>query len=326
MRELSEEELLELESEWWEREDESNLSWINEGVHLFENLSRKNQRDINYREMLAYLLLQQGEDMKLRQHAYEKALRVIQRVVRLDTDNARAYYRLGFLYFYKEAWALSIDSFQQALNCRPLASRNRLEKEQEMKAHHYIMKGAQMILNESLQKVSTIPSSDLELFGEIKLLMEELKEGLGEREKPYVLTVNGKEQRYLTEKEYEELSDPYENENCLIFNQLHIQNTLILLNDQDIQITPKYVTLLELIMQHPEGISVEAILQRKFRNSKNPQNNLRRAIGRLRQRLEPIDPHRELIQTVDGGYKWNCQREYRMFKHTRDVSSDLLLD
>ncbi|WP_096200034.1 hypothetical protein [Bacillus sp. FJAT-45350] len=69
MSDLSEEELLEKEDDWWEREDETNLNWVIEGENIFKNLSRLNPREIRYKETLAYLLLMQGEDLKLRQHS-----------------------------------------------------------------------------------------------------------------------------------------------------------------------------------------------------------------------------------------------------------------
>ncbi|MCD8510058.1 MAG: tetratricopeptide repeat protein [Bacillus sp. (in: Bacteria)] len=328
LHELSEDELLDLEEEWLEREDESNLDWIHEGVRLYEALSRKNKQEITHREMLAHYLLKQGEDMKLRQHSYEKALRVIERVVKLEPDNARAYYRLGFLYFYNERWGLAIDSFQQALQVWPRHKGQRLNSEQKIKAHHYILKCSQVVLNEGIMRANSLPVDELDVFPEIHLLIKEIEEGTSEREKPYIVTIYGKEKRFITEQEYEDLSSPFENPDCFILNQLHIQDTRVSFRKREVHITPNDVPLLELIMQYPgeKGISVDAIIQRKYSRSKNPENTLRRAIGRLRDRLEPVDPQRELIQTIERGYRWNCHVEYRMFKHTRDVSAELHLD
>lgn len=328
LHELSEDELLDLEGEWLERGDESNLNWIQEGVRLYEALSRKNKKEVAHRVALAHYLLMQGEDMKLREHSYEKALTVIERVVKLEPDNARAYYRLGFLYFYKERWAMSIDSFQKALQASPRHNRQRLNNEQKIKAHHYILICSQVLLHEGLKSANSLPAEELDMFPEIYLLINEIEEGTSEREKPYIVTINGKEKRFLSEQEYEDFSNPFKNPDCFILNQLHIQDTRVSFKDREVHITPNDVPLLELIMKYPgeKGISVGAIIQRKYPHSQNPENTLRRAIGRLRRRLEPVDPLRELIQTIDGGYRWNCHVEYRMFKHTRDVSSELLLD
>lgn len=328
LSDLTEHELLIMEDAWWEREDESNQSWINEGVRIFQNLSRHNAKEIRYKETLAYLLLMQGEDMKLRQHSYEKAIQRFKQVVKIDTENARAYYRLGFLYFYLEEWANSIQFFQQALNRFPRQSRNQLDQEQKIKAHHYILKATQIIAVEVIGKVDRIPKKDLDLFGEIKLLVKEIKGGFGVEglSKPYQMIVNGVEFSDITENEYEQLSDIYEHNSCIILNQRTINDTTIALYEREIHIPRNQVPLLEYLMRNPEGVCRGDIIQKRYRQSRNPEAALRQNISRLRTRLEPLDPLNQLIQTIDGGYRWNWKHEYRMFKHNRDVSSDMLLE
>lgn len=325
-RNLSEKELLEKEDDWWEREDEANLDWVIEGVNIFRNLSRLNIKEIRYKETLGYLLLLQGEDLKLRQESYEKATSRFNQVVKLEPDNARAYYRLGFLYYYQEEWAKSIDSFQQSLNCTPRKKRNRLLKDQQVKAHYYILTGTQIILKEYLKKVDQIPAEDLMIYGEIKHLVKELKENLQQEKKPYQMIVNGIEFRGISEREYEELSDPFENKNCIILNFKTTNDVTLSLNNEEIHIPTKLVPLLELIMRYPEGVSHEEIIERKYEHSKDPHAMLRRYISRLRDRLEGLNPPQDLIITVPGGYQWSPFYEFRIFKHYRDVSTDLLPD
>lgn len=326
MSNLSEDELLEKEEDWWSREDESNFSWITEGVEIFKNLSRLNQNEIVYKETLAYLLLIQGEDLKLRQHSYERAITRFKQVTRIDTENARAFYRLGFLYFYQEKWTKSIESFQSALHCRPRQTRNQLQKEQKLKAHYYIIKGTQFIVNETLGRVEQIPSEDLELFGEMKSLLKELKESGRTEEKPYQMIVNGIEFSDISEREYEELSDLFENKNIIIFNQRTMNDATLAINGNEDTIPTLQIPLLEYLMRHPEGVRREDIIQRMYRHSRDPQAALRRSISRLRERVERINPILNCIETIDGGYRWNSPHPYRMFKHQRDVSTDLLLD
>ncbi|WP_216831770.1 tetratricopeptide repeat protein [Alkalihalobacterium elongatum] len=322
---LSEKELLEKEDDWWEREDETSLQWINEGVKIFRNLARVEPNEIRFKETLAYLLLIKGEDLKIRQHSYERAIIPFHQVVKIDPINARAYYRLGFLYFYKEEWAKSIDSFQRSLNCYPTHPRNRLEKEQQIKAHYYILKATQIILTENLAQVERIPSDDLELFSEIKSLLKEIKTTAHAEEMPYQMVVDGKEFREISEREYEQLSDPFENKNWIILNQRSLNDATLSFNGREISIPPQ-VPLLEFLMRNPKGVNSNEIIQRRFRQSRDPNATLRRSISRLRERLEPLVPLNDLIETIDGGYRWNAFYNYRMFKHTRDVSTDLLLD
>jgi tetratricopeptide (TPR) repeat protein len=326
MTTMSEEELLEKEDGWWEREDETNLSWINEGVEIFRNLSRVKPNEIRYKETLAYLLLSQGEDLKLRQQSYEKAVMRFNQVVKIDPDNSRAYYRLGFLYFYLEKWAKSVDSFQHSLNSRPRQTRNQLEKEQQVKAHYYILKATQIILNESLGMVEQIPTQDLEHFWEIKHLINEIKLMGRVEERPYQMIVNGKEFSEISEREYEQLSDPEENKNCIILNQRSMNDATLAFNGRDISIPEKQLPLLEFLMRHPDGVRHEVILQRRYLQSRDPNATLRRSISRLRNRLEALEPIINFIETIDGGYRWNSYYEYRIFKHNRDVTTDLLLD
>ncbi len=247
-------------------------------------------------------------------------------MVKIDPENARAYYRLGFLYFYQEEWAKSVDSFQHSLHCYPRQYRNRLEKEQQVKAHYYILKATQIILKEYLEKVERIPTTDLKLFGEIQHLVKELKANEQLEEKPYQMIVNGTEFSEISEHEYEVLFDPFENKNCFILNQRSMNDVTLSLNGQEVSIPATQVPLLEYLMRHPEGIRHDEIIDRRYRESRNPHATLRRSISRIRGRLEPLNPLQGLIITIDGGYRWNSIYEYRMFKHTRDVSTDLLLD
>ncbi|MEB1808868.1 MAG: winged helix-turn-helix domain-containing protein [Bacillaceae bacterium] len=323
---LSEEELLEKEDDWWEREDETSLRWINEGVEIFRNLSRLKPNVIRFKETLAYLLLVQGEDLKLRQHTYKKAIMRFHQVVKIDPENARAYYRLGFLYFYEQEWAKSVDSFQRSLNCFPRQARNQLEKEQQIKAHYYTLKATQIILKESLGRVEQIPPADLERFAEFKHLLNEIKACGQPEEKPYQMIVDGKEFKEISEREYEQLSDPFENKSYYILNHRSINDTTLSFNDREVSIPASQVPLLEFLMRHPEGVHREEIVQRRYRHSRDPHAALRRSISRLRDRLESLDPQHDMIETIGGGYRWNCLYHYRMFKHNRDVSTDLLLD
>jgi tetratricopeptide (TPR) repeat protein len=327
MSNLTEDELLRKEEAWWEKGDETDLSWINEGVDIYQNLSRVNRNEITYKETLAYLLLKQGEDLKLRQHSYQKAIMRFTQVVKLDSENARAYYRLGFLYFYQQEWGKCIDAFQNSLRCRPRQSRNQLEKEQKIKAHYYILKATQIILNENLQLLEQIPAKELELVGEMKPLLMELKEKGAVEEKPYQMIVNGVEFRAMSEREYEQLSDPDENKNCLILNQRTLNDAILSLNDRESSIPPSELPLLEYLMRHPEGVQKEDIFQRMFRNSRDADAALRQKVSLLRRRrLEPLSPLNGWIESIEGGFRWNCDYEYRIFKHARDVGTDLLLD
>lgn len=326
LRDLTEDELLEKESDWWEREDESDPDWVNEGVRIFRNLLMKNPRDIRYRETIAYLMLLQGEDFKLSRHSYRQAIFSLKQVVRLDPDNARAHYRLGFLYFYEEEWTKSIESFQRALRSRPLHSRNQLQKDQQIKAHYYISKAAQIILKRNLEKVYQIPLKDLQLSGEMNLLLEEIRALEQAEEKPYLMIVNGVEFSNIREREYEQLSDPFENDGWIILNFRSINDVTLSFNGREISITPGRAALLEYLMRNPDGVSHEDIIQRRYRLSKNPRGNLRQDIRRLRTRMTEIDLCENVIETIGGGYRWNSPYNYRILKHSRDVSTDLLLD
>jgi DNA-binding winged helix-turn-helix (wHTH) protein len=98
------------------------------------------------------------------------------------------------------------------------------------------------------------------------------------------------------------------------------------LHGREISIPTSQLPLLEFLMRHPEGVRHEEIVQRRYRQSRDPHAALRRSISRLRDRLAILTPITELIETIDGGYRWNSVYDYRMFKHSRDVSTDLLLD
>jgi tetratricopeptide (TPR) repeat protein len=325
--ELTLDELIDYENDWWERQDDENLTWVNEGINLFRRLLRLDRAQSGYETTLAYLYLKQGEDLKLQKRAYESALRIFERVVRLDPTNALACYRLGFLQFYQEAWGLSIHYFQQAITHIPVAKRNCLTDEQRVKAYHYLLKATQNITKSSLQEIQQFPEEKLNVFGEIKLLIEEIKEGyLLDEEKPYQMIENGVDISNITERNYRLLSDPEENMETFIFNFQGIENTTVSWMGKQVKIYDSRVSLLEYLMRHPEGITLEDYLHRVSDLSRIPSNTFAQNIRRLRLQLQELDPVYTFIESIEGGYRWNGPKGYRMFKHTNDVTSEMLLD
>lgn len=319
------EELLEYESDWLDREDESSQSWINEGVKLYEYLSRANRNELRYRETLLNLLLLQGEDLKLQHHAYKKAKRSFQTIIEIDPEHSKAYYRLGFLYFYENEWVKAMDAFQQALKTSSRSVRKGLDSKQQLNAQYYILKLAQIVLNETLNIVEEMPPEDLESFGEMKFLLDELKMMRGKVDKPYLMIVNGVEYKEITEREYWKLSDPFENEECFILNIRSFKDGSISFNEKEHTISPKEMALLEIFMRNPEGVDREDLTRMLYRYNPNPNRSLRQLITRLRNRLTQLSPIVQCIETIDHGYRWNSPFEYRLFKH-KNISLDLYLD
>lgn len=326
LRELSIDELLILEDDWWEREDESDSKWISEGIKIFTRLKFLQQRDIRFTETLAYLHLLIGERQKIIEHSFMKARDNLERVVRLDNQNARAHYRLGFVHFHHEHWAKSIDAFTQSLESKPRSSRNIINKEQEIKAHYYIMKSVQIIQQESLQRVAKIPPEDITLFDKMACLLEEINEYKFTENKPYQSMKNGTEFEEITESEYGELSDPFENMNEVILNYYSVNDATFSFKGKEINIPKLQIPLLELLMNQPNGVSKEEIVTRMYRNSRDAFAVLRRNISRLRERLKSVEPNMEYIITVDGGYKFSTPCDYRILKHQRNVGTEMLLD
>ncbi len=140
------------------------------------------------------------------------------------------------------------------------------------------------------------------------------------------MILNGNNYHQLTEREYESLSDAYENSEIIILNQRSIHDTYLSFQEREVKIPERQVSLLEFIMKNPSGVSRDEIIERRYLHSINAQNTLTQNIRRLSSRLAELERTQGLIETTDNGYRWNNDHEYRMFKHNRDVSSDLLLD
>ncbi len=320
------EELLQREDDWWERENESSISWINEGIELFTLFMKKDPYNLRYSEMLSYLLLRQGEDTRFQKQAYERVINVLEHLVQVDSTNALAFYRLGFLYFFQKKWAKSINSFQKSLTCTPEFSRNRLNKEQQIKANYYILQASQYIVKNSIDYMDATPEYEWELYREIHYLIQEINSGKRNITRfPYQMLKNGKEFTYLSFREFEKLSDPKQNENVAILNQHSINETYFSYKYNETRLLPTQVPLIEYIMRHPEGVSRKELVERKFYESVNPRNTLTDNIRSLMERLNEIDASINFIISIDGGYKWNSQVEYRMFKKTMDVSGELII-
>src|SRR5690606_35062691 len=118
---------------------------------------------------------------------------------------------------------------------------------------------------------------------------------------------------------------PKQNENVAILNQHSINETYFSYKYNETRLLPTQVPLIEYIMRHPEGVSRKELVERKFYESVNPRNTLTDNIRSLMERLNEIDASINFIISIDGGYKWNSQVEYRMFKKTMDVSGELII-
>ncbi|WEG18940.1 winged helix-turn-helix domain-containing protein [Alkalihalophilus pseudofirmus] len=320
------EELKELEDKWMDREDASDRRWVNEGVQLFTYLSSKERDNIRYKEVKAYLLILQGESLKIKDRSFDRAIKAFQQVIRIEPDNARANYRLGFLYFYEEEWTKSLDAFYQAAHSNPNLTRKKLTSEQKVKAHYYILKNSKIITQASLVQIDDMPYKQLEQNEELKLLLDEIRNGIEPNEelKPYQMILNGVEYSNISEEEYEMYSDI--DQPMFIFNQISLNDTEISYNGRSVSIPLRNAAILEYLMKNPSGVSKQDIISRLSQQSKDPEAALRQIISRLRRRLAELKPEIEFIKTIDGGYLWSVAGQYRMFKHFRCVGTELQLD
>ncbi|MDV2686485.1 winged helix-turn-helix domain-containing protein [Alkalihalophilus lindianensis] len=320
------EELLEIEGNWWDIEDETDRRWVNDGVMLFTKLSSLDRDNIRYKEVRAYLLILQGESLKIKDRSYERAIQAFRQVIRLEPKNALAHYRLGFLYFYEEEWTKSLESFYLAAHSNPTLTRKKLTPEQKVKAHYYILKNSKIIAQASLDQIDDMPYKQLEKNEELKLLLDEIKNGMEPKEeiKPYQMIKNGVEYSNISEEEYEMLSDI--DQPMFIFNQISLNSTEISYNGRSTTIQLKNAAILEYLMKNPNGVTRQDIISRLSQQSRNPEAALRQIISRLRRKLEELNPDIEFIRTIEGGYRWSWGGEYRMFKHFRCVGVEVMLD
>ncbi|ADC51483.1 hypothetical protein BpOF4_17210 [Alkalihalophilus pseudofirmus OF4] len=319
-------ELLDIEADWWDREDETNPKWIKEGLSLFLALSKLDKKNSGYIEVRAYLSILHGEYLKIQDRSYERAIKVFHQIIMLEPDNARANYRLGFLYFYEEEWTKSLDSFYQAAHSNPNLTRKKLTAEQMVKAHYYILKNSKIITQASLDQIADMPYKQLEQNEELKLLLDEIRNGIepNDEKKPYQMILNGVEYSNISEEEYEKHSDidlP-----MFIFNQISLNDTEVSYLGRSVSIPIKNAAILEYLMKNPSGVSKQDIISRLSQQSKDPEAALRQIISRLRRKLAKLNPEIEFIKTIDGGYLWSGGGEYRMFKHFRCVGTELQLD
>ncbi|OLS38278.1 hypothetical protein BTR22_07265 [Alkalihalophilus pseudofirmus] len=317
-------ELLEIEADWWDREDESDRRWVNEGVQLLTYLSSKERDNIRYKEVKAYLLILQGESLKIKDRSFDRAIKAFEQVIRIEPDNARANYRLGFLYFYEEEWTKSLDAFYQSAHSSPNKTRKKLTPEQMIKAHYYILKNSKIITQSSLDHIDDMPYKQLEMNEELKLLLDEIRNGIEPNDeiKPYQMIINGVKYSDISEEEYEMRSDIYQP--IFIFNQISLNDTEVSYKGKSVSIPLRNAAILEYLMKNPNGVARQDIISRLSQQSRNPEAALRQIISRLRRKLAELDPDIEFIETIDGGYRWSVAGEYRMFKHFRCVGVDIL--
>ncbi|MCM3491175.1 winged helix-turn-helix domain-containing protein [Alkalihalophilus marmarensis] len=319
-------ELIEIEADWWDREDETNPKWIKEGLSLFLALSKLDRKNSGYLEVRAYLSILHGEYLKIQDRSYERAIKVFHQIIKLELDNARAHYRLGFLYFYEGEWTKSLDAFYQAAHSNPNLTRKKLTAEQMVKAHYYILKNSKIITQACLDQIDDMPYKQLEQNEELKLILDEIRNGIEPNEeiKPYQMIKNGVEYSDISEEEYEMQSNielP-----MLIFNQISLNDTEVSYKGKSVAVPLRSAAILEYLMKNPNGVTSQDVISRLSQQSKAPEAALRQIISRLRRRLAELNPNIEFIETIDGGYRWSWVGEYWMFKHFRCVGTELQLD
>ncbi|MFY0544979.1 hypothetical protein [Brevibacillus sp. H7] len=315
-------ELLEEELIWERQEGEMDLfTWWEKGIQLYRKLLSLDRDNERFKIQLANLLLKAGGDLKMRQHNFNRALKLFRDLTQMEPEHAMAYYRLGFLYYYKQEWRKSIRHFEFALRARPAERSHQIHREQQMKALCYLAKAYQKMSLSVFEQANEmfVAESDPAVADAVDPFIEETKRDLysyGES-KPYVMVT---QDQTLSLHEEEVLR--YQSEE-LAANEVRLdflgeEIYLILPSHVRIELSEQLGKLLRFLMENKRPVSAQTIRENIFPDSRS-ESIVRRTIQRLRNALDhprlPVD----LILTTISGYQWNWPGEYKIFYRKDDI-------
>ncbi|RBW69676.1 tetratricopeptide repeat protein [Bacillus taeanensis] len=332
---LSEEQLLELERTWESQEAPAGMleeEHQNEGMALYQALSKCNPNEERYKLQLVQLLLCEENELKLndlpvqqdeKKKRYKEAKRIFQQVLKLKPDHPGVCYRLGFLYFYGENWDKAISFWQKALLITSEHHSFHLASDQKIKANAYIAKALHFKSQQSLLEAQKLfnEEKDEAVKGETILMIEELKKQVfpsyQEEEKPFQLIDSNKSKRYITLREYENLAIP--EKDTAILNFVHENDVTFYTIYGEVHLNKKYAYLLQFLMISGRFVNVDEIVKRFLflQNAQDSKALLYQMMRRLRLRLAPAvnrDGEEIIIKTTEG-YKWNQEIKYIILKN-----------
>ncbi|MFK2825334.1 tetratricopeptide repeat protein [Bacillus sp. B190/17] len=231
LRDMTMEELEELEQTLHDQEEEGNYSLYSQKIAVYEEMHHKLKKraqekneDQSYLEYvtkkLVFYLIHYGTYLKMQ---YEKdetaAVRCLKKALTYDRRNPIAAYRLGFLSYKRKDYTKALIYFQEAINHqnRYEEARYQLNETQLVHAHLYLTNSALHIAKHTYERMDELPrNSRQELPNyQFSTLYESLAKNERYLEKHAFYKISQEEKTTCAKEECEELMT-HEPENTIV--------------------------------------------------------------------------------------------------------------
>lgn len=172
LRDLTLEELEDLEQELQENGEQSDYGYYAQLVKVYEemhrrlkSLARKDKDHYQYsfqytQKLLVSFLIKFGTYLKMNNVKDDRlAVESLLKAVSIEEHLPIAYYRLGFLAYKHENYSSAFRYFQQALDQLKGESNYRLNQQQEFHAHMYLANSALYVAKAAYEEMEKLPFS-----------------------------------------------------------------------------------------------------------------------------------------------------------------------
>ncbi|MCM3723964.1 winged helix-turn-helix domain-containing protein [Solibacillus isronensis] len=299
--------LLEKEDLWLSKEEDSD-EWYEEGIQLYEKLSKVDSFNFaHYNKQQANLLLEKARNEKMHHGNMNRAESLLKRVIDLEPTHSEIYYRLAFINGDHEKWEAVLFYANEAFKYK-------LSEKEKIKLFALMGCAYKKIKLHHRGKEQFEHAEALDVKSEWTLFIEKYRNLADERR---VISRQKREER--EECLEEALQKTRENMCCIL--TLHTSYNALITSDTEVSLNPKEAELLSfLVLNETAFVSKSLILDYVWPEIAldNPNSTVvKRNISSLRRKLSQafeILSGTDFIKFEENGYKLILSVPLQVFK------------
>ncbi|SET56618.1 Transcriptional regulatory protein, C terminal [Oceanobacillus limi] len=329
-RDLSVEELLDLEEELLKERDISEDVSFSRLIGVYEELYKKITASKNshyrfslhkIREQLIFYLIEYGTYLKTVYKKDDRAAEMsLKKAIRYERNLPIAYYRLGFLNYKNKNYSDSLKYFQHAINYQQQNNSTYEMNEQQLYNSHLYLANCGLFIaanaHEKLDKLGMEMSREELPQYEVSPLYPLINENTKYLERHAYKVVTKEESKYMSKEEYENLM---ERKNTIILD-LTGREDLLSFNHSEVRLNKNQAEILRYFFmkssrnQPVTKYDIFDIFAKSNNSGEIPTNTYVQNITRLRRKLQDLNIQDKLIENKNGSretaYFYNGMFEY----------------
>ncbi|MCS0671614.1 tetratricopeptide repeat protein [Cytobacillus firmus] len=310
LRDLTLEELEDLEQELHENGEQSNFGYYAKLINVYEEMYKRivplvrKDRAMYYhslqytKKLLVSYLVKYGTYLKMNKFKDDKiAISSLKKALSYEKNIPIAYYRLGFLYYKQGDYSQAVRYFQEVLNYHKLGDDPNfsLNQQQEFHAHMYLANSALYVASSTYEAMEDLPYSSAKMLP--NLAFSPLYETLRDNEQflknhAFYKITNGNIET-CSKDTCEEIAENGENNTLVVY--FNDRENVLFFNGEETIITPGQANMIRhFLLSSKEKNPCTRITMKDFfgktgTDGEVKKNTFIKSIERLRTRMKALN-------------------------------------